>query len=392
MAGTRRTLVGLLDRQRFLAISVWAGDAVERLHLRGPAPRRLAELGIVGQTISRPASVSATSPARRSPRPTLCSVPPPSTSIPPAPIRARSTVPAAALLSPTSTTSRRLRRPADSARKRHPVRATQRRSEAAPGRWRFVPPGSEGHTVLLPTGETCMVQLRLPSSSGILRSTSPPGTPGIQTFPIASPVPASTAPPWFLASATPATASAPFSRSTPTHRRLRPSSTASLGSSIKDTATVTGAPVPAAEPTGTVSFTAFGPERLHLCRPRLLLQRPQARWPADLRRPPPPATSSRPRSATYRWVATYNGDANYDPVTGSCNDANETSVVDPAVATITTIATPSVTIGSPITDVATVTGARRRPAAAHRHRHLHPLRPRQPHLHRRPDLHQRGRR
>src|SRR5439155_965304 len=53
----------------------------------------------------------------------------------------------------------------------------------------------------------------------------------------------------------------------------------------------------------------------------------------------------------------YSGDANYPAVTSACGAANETSVVNQAVATIVTQATPTVTVGSPVSDTATVTGA-----------------------------------
>jgi hypothetical protein len=34
-------------------------------------------------------------------------------------------------------------------------------------------------------------------------------------------------------------------------------------------------------------------------------------------------------SGDYRWVASYSGDANNNPVTGLCNDAGESSLVNP---------------------------------------------------------------
>ena len=32
-------------------------------------------------------------------------------------------------------------------------------------------------------------------------------------------------------------------------------------------------------------------------------------------------------SGTYRWIATYNGDANNNPVSGPCNDTNESVTI-----------------------------------------------------------------
>ena len=129
-----------------------------------------------------------------------------------------------------------------------------------------------------------------------------------------------------------------------------------IGSPISDTATVTGAPAPAPTPTGTVTFTLFGPDNATCTGAPIFTSaaRPLGGGP------PPTATSAQftpTAPGSYRWIASYSGDANYAPVTSTCNDANETSVVNPGVATIVTSATPTVTIGSPISDTATVTGS-----------------------------------
>ena len=49
----------------------------------------------------------------------------------------------------------------------------------------------------------------------------------------------------------------------------------------------------------------------------------------------------RPSSGTYRWVASYGGDANNNAVSGACNDANESVVVSPATPGIATSAAES---------------------------------------------------
>src|SRR5439155_4671118 len=64
-----------------------------------------------------------------------------------------------------------------------------------------------------------------------------------------------------------------------------------------------------------------------------------------------------PAPGSYNWEAAYSGDANNTPAVSACGAGNETTVVNQAVAAITTSATPTVTIGSPISDTATVTGA-----------------------------------
>ncbi|HTK15019.1 MAG TPA: hypothetical protein VL769_01400, partial [Acidimicrobiia bacterium] len=60
---------------------------------------------------------------------------------------------------------------------------------------------------------------------------------------------------------------------------------------------------------------------------------------------------------TYYWIANYSGDANNTPATGACGDAGESSVVTQVQPQIGTTATASTTIGSPISDTATLSGA-----------------------------------
>ncbi|MCA1684144.1 MAG: Ig-like domain repeat protein, partial [Actinobacteria bacterium] len=132
--------------------------------------------------------------------------------------------------------------------------------------------------------------------------------------------------------------------------------TATIGSSVTDTATVTGGPSPAPMPTGTVTFTLYGPDDPTCAAAPVFTSagRPLAGGP-------PPTTGSDPFTpsavGTYNWVATYSGDANYASVTTLCGDPAETTVITaPPVATIVTSATLSVPIGGAISDSATVTG------------------------------------
>ncbi|MFN2505694.1 MAG: beta strand repeat-containing protein [Acidimicrobiales bacterium] len=130
----------------------------------------------------------------------------------------------------------------------------------------------------------------------------------------------------------------------------------SIGSPISDTATVTGAASPAPAPTGTVTFTLFGPGD-PTCTGAAIFTSPAQLLSGG----PPPTAGSGPFTPTaigsYNWVAVYSGDANYGPATSPCGAANETSAVNQASASIATSATTPVTIGSPISDAATVTGA-----------------------------------
>src|SRR5205823_2972421 len=60
---------------------------------------------------------------------------------------------------------------------------------------------------------------------------------------------------------------------------------------------------------------------------------------------------------TYYWTAAYSGDLNNGGATTRCGDANESSVVNKRQPAITTSATPSVTLGNPISDTATLSDA-----------------------------------
>ena len=59
---------------------------------------------------------------------------------------------------------------------------------------------------------------------------------------------------------------------------------------------------------------------------------------------------------SYRWIASYSGDANNAPVSTACNDANEASTVNQATLTLSTQASGPVIVGQTIHDVATLGG------------------------------------
>ena len=111
------------------------------------------------------------------------------------------------------------------------------------------------------------------------------------------------------------------------------SSSASLGGIFRDSAGVTAVPVSSrTAPTGTVHFQVFGPDDPDCTRP------PFGQSTNPLRATGP----NFPRSASadsdwftatepgvYRFVATYSGDANFNPVTSPCNAPNESVLVSP---------------------------------------------------------------
>ena len=98
-----------------------------------------------------------------------------------------------------------------------------------------------------------------------------------------------------------------------------------LGGTISDTATVSGRV--SAQPGATVQFRLYAPGDGTCTGTPVFspaVSQPVASGPVSS----PPFT---PVSAgTYRWVASYSGDANNAPVTGACNAASETVSVTPA--------------------------------------------------------------
>ncbi|HLO34976.1 MAG TPA: hypothetical protein VK194_02800 [Candidatus Deferrimicrobium sp.] len=98
--------------------------------------------------------------------------------------------------------------------------------------------------------------------------------------------------------------------------------------SISDTATVSGG----SSPTGTVTFKLYGPDDATCAAAAVFTSanRPLSGGTATS------ASFTPTLVGTYRWIATYNGDANNNPVSGACNDANENVDVIPAHPSITT--------------------------------------------------------
>ena len=134
----------------------------------------------------------------------------------------------------------------------------------------------------------------------------------------------------------------------------------SLGSGmLTDTATVTGLVNPATGAgAGTVEFRLYGPDD-STCTSAIFISsnRPLTLNGAQSAGTATSAAFTPTAAGTYRWRAFFSGDANNDPVSGACNDANESTVVSPATPTITTQASAPISLGSGmLTDTATVTG------------------------------------
>ena len=108
---------------------------------------------------------------------------------------------------------------------------------------------------------------------------------------------------------------------------------ATLGTAISDTATIAGLvnPVVATAPgQGTITFRAYGPDDA-TCTV-LAHTSPAQLVPGNgsVSSAPPPFVPTAP--GTYRWIASYSGDANNVPLATACADPLESSVVTRADA------------------------------------------------------------
>jgi uncharacterized repeat protein (TIGR01451 family) len=129
-----------------------------------------------------------------------------------------------------------------------------------------------------------------------------------------------------------------------------------VGGSISDTATVTGGH----SPTGTVTFQLYGPNDA-TCSTVIFTSADRPLSGGSATSAAFPTTDA----GTYRWIATYNGDANNESVSGSCNDDNENVIVTKAAPTITTSlvggghtgASITVTLGTAVHDTSTLHNA-----------------------------------
>jgi len=144
--------------------------------------------------------------------------------------------------------------------------------------------------------------------------------------------------------------------------QTKTSPSVSLGGSISDSAQMIGLPGGsgsiAAPPTGTLTFKLYGPNDATCSMAAVftsavpLVQQGGVVSTATSGSYTPPAGSA----GTYRWIASYPGDANYMPKSTACGD--ETVQVTDVTPTITTLASPGVQAGSGgmLTDTATLAG------------------------------------
>src|SRR5207247_3917518 len=122
---------------------------------------------------------------------------------------------------------------------------------------------------------------------------------------------------------------------------------ATAGGTISDQATLAGG----VGPTGTITFTVFGPNDATCSGTPTsggsALVSGNGTYPSSA----VPVT----QAGTYRWIASYSGDANNNGFTTLCNDAGETSTLTKAAPALTTTASGSVAAGGQVSDVAHLT-------------------------------------
>ena len=120
-----------------------------------------------------------------------------------------------------------------------------------------------------------------------------------------------------------------------------------LGETVTDTATLSSGHSPG----GQIAFRLYGPGDAACSGSPAFSEAVPVSGNGEYE----PAAFTPMAAGTYRWVASYSGDANNEAVAGSCNDAGESAVVAKATPTLATVAT-SGRVGSPIYGSATVKG------------------------------------
>jgi hypothetical protein len=126
----------------------------------------------------------------------------------------------------------------------------------------------------------------------------------------------------------------------------------SLGNPISDNATLTGG---ASTPTGTITFTVYGPDDATCTGTPAFT----TAIPVSDNGEYSSGTLTPTAAGTYRFVASYSGDANNTAFAGTCGAANESVTVSPAVLAtpaISTTASTLGTVGQPISDTAILSG------------------------------------
>ncbi len=103
---------------------------------------------------------------------------------------------------------------------------------------------------------------------------------------------------------------------------------------------------------GTISFNVYAPGDITCSTPTAVTPNVIVSGAGDYTS----ALYTTLTAGTYRWRASYSGDANNAAISTTCNDTDESSVVNQATPTLTTTASGPVTIGGTIHDTANLNG------------------------------------
>lgn len=109
-----------------------------------------------------------------------------------------------------------------------------------------------------------------------------------------------------------------------------------VGGNITDTAHLSGT----FSATGTISFTLYGPDDATCTTGAISTTSVAVAGNADYTS----AAFTTTQAGTYRWIASYSGDANNGAVSGACNDSSESVVVAGPPPTVQPQVEPAVTI------------------------------------------------
>src|SRR3989454_6706716 len=113
--------------------------------------------------------------------------------------------------------------------------------------------------------------------------------------------------------------------------------TATAGGTIQDTATLSNG----TSPTGTVSFSIYGPNDTTCGGSATSAGSATVSGNGSYSS----SAVTENVAGTYRWIASYSGDANNNAFATTCNEAGETSTVNKASPAMTTSATATQTAG-----------------------------------------------
>ncbi|MEY2481541.1 MAG: hypothetical protein QOK24_69, partial [Verrucomicrobiota bacterium] len=128
------------------------------------------------------------------------------------------------------------------------------------------------------------------------------------------------------------------------------SGTINLGGNVSDSAALASG----FSPTGSITFKLYGPND-GTCGNAAVFT--SAAIPVSGNATYSSGNFTPATAGTYRWIASYSGDTNNNAVAGTCNDANESVVVNKGNPAISGTAAPATgNIGTSFTDTATLSG------------------------------------